>query len=93
MPTENLVLNAYRQLASTGSIVFAVDTSYRYAHEKFGLMPIKAVNLEQQGKTIVYAICLNEDHKLHEYIFKAIYVLKSKESSINSLMKATPTYR
>jgi hypothetical protein len=75
MSTKNLVLNAYRQLASTGSIVFAVDTSYQYTHEKFGLMPINTVNLAQEGKTIAYAICSNEDHEAHEHhIFKAVHI-------------------
>jgi hypothetical protein len=70
--TENLLLNAYRQLASGQDFFIAIDTSYRYTPEKTGLMPIKVVSINQVGHIIAYGVVSNEDEDAHSYILERV---------------------
>jgi hypothetical protein len=72
LSTEDLLLNAYRQLASSQDMSIAVDTSYRYTTEKSGLMPIRTISFNQRGHIIAYGVVSNEDEHAHEFIFRKV---------------------
>ena len=80
--TENLLLNAYRQMQSGQDLTFGIDTSHRYTREQIGLMPIKAISLNQEGHTIAYGIVASEDEDAHDFILAA--VRKEVEKVVNS---------
>eukprot|EP00527_Entomoneis_sp_CCMP2396_P003722 CAMPEP_0198141040 /NCGR_PEP_ID=MMETSP1443-20131203/4106_1 /TAXON_ID=186043 /ORGANISM="Entomoneis sp., Strain CCMP2396" /LENGTH=311 /DNA_ID=CAMNT_0043803647 /DNA_START=63 /DNA_END=994 /DNA_ORIENTATION=- len=70
LSTENLLLNAYRQSCTGMDLFLAVDTSYRYSYEGFGLLPIKVIDFSQTSHTVGYAIVSHEDHDAHTFVFR-----------------------
>ena len=90
--TNNLLLNAYRQLASIGhqAIILGVDTSYRYTKEKHGLMPIVVTNPGQEGKIVACAVCSKEDKEAHKVIFQK--VKEEVEAVVNELINKGYTH-
>ena len=73
LSTENLLMNAYRQMATGQDMTIACDASYRYVTERdHGLFVVKAVNWAPSAKTIGYAICNKEDKNALEWIFRTL---------------------
>ncbi len=72
LSTEDMLLNAYRQLCTGQDMYIGVDTSYRLTVEGFALMPIMVVSPNQQGHRIAYACVSNEDEEMHVAVFRAL---------------------
>jgi hypothetical protein len=75
------------------SIVFAVDTSYHYTYGKDGFLLLKVINTQPsnpQFKTIMYAVCSNEDHPACEHILQAVII--EVERVVNKRMDAGYTH-
>ena len=53
LPTENLLLNAYRQRFWVNPIFLAADASCRLTQERNGVFPVITTNLAEQTKAIV----------------------------------------
>jgi hypothetical protein len=70
--TNNLLLNAYRQVQAGPDIFICLDTSYRYNTAGWGLMPIGTMDRTATGHTIAYALVSKEDHKVHEFVLSAV---------------------
>ena len=85
LSTENLLLNAPRQVQTGQQLILAVDASYRYVVERdHGLFVVKTINHSQQGKAIAYAICNREDKEALRWIFVTIQV--EVEAIVNRLI-------
>jgi hypothetical protein len=67
--TENLLLNIYRIMCTGVDLTFAVDTSYRYTIQGYGLMPIKIVDLSQRAHAVGYGMVSREDVRAHGFLF------------------------
>jgi len=72
--TENLLLNGYRQSFYGQPTFFAVDTSYRYTHEKHGLYPIITVapTVSPSRHFIAYAFLAKENKAHQEYALSVV---------------------
>lgn len=88
--TNNLLLNAYRQVQCGQDVFFGIDTSYRYNNKKCGLMPIKTLTLTQEGKTIAYGFVSNEDKTAHTFVLEI--VKQSVEDIVNDLVRTGITH-
>jgi hypothetical protein len=77
--TENLLLNAYRQLLSTGhvSMVLAVDTSYQYTAEKLVLCP-QSILHKNQRQLPMQSVWMKT--MMHTSIYLELWRWKWKES-------------
>lgn len=90
LSTENLLLNAYRQFCCGQDIFLAIDTSYRYTVEGYGMMPIMVVSMQQVGHRVAYAVVSHEDEQIHEEVFR---ILKhGVEEVVNSRVKKGHTH-
>ena len=86
LSTENLLLNAPRQVQTGQQLILAVDASYRYVVERdHGLFVVKTMNHSQEGKTIAYTICNREDKDALKWIFLAIQA--EVEAIVNNLIE------
>ena len=76
LSTENLLLNAYRQMLWGLPSFFAADASYRLTEERNGVYPVITTNLAMQTKTkqamqtktIAYGIISHGHHKAQKFI-------------------------
>lgn len=82
LSTENLLLNAYRQQCTGQGVVIAMDTSYRYMNEGYGVLPIKVVDFSQTGHTVAYAIVSYEDEEAQTQVLRMLK--KEVESVVRS---------
>lgn len=73
--TGNCLMNCYRQQCTGVDFMLAVDTSYRYTVQGYGLMPIKAVDFSQTGHTVGYGLVSKEDTSAHNFL---LYQLKAE---------------
>ena len=72
-------------------MILAVDASYQYVVKRdHGLVVVKIINHSQQGKTITYAVCNQEDHEALRWIFVAIQV--EVEAIVNHLIENGEKY-
>ena len=91
LSTENLLLNAPRQVQTGQQLILAVDASYRYMVERdHGLFVVKTINHSQEGKTIAYAVCNREDKDALTWIFTAIQL--EVEVIVNRLSESGEKY-
>ena len=88
LSTENLLLNAFRQLAASDITIY-VDSSYRYMYEGWGLVPIKVCSHDQMMHTIAYGLSSHDDERNHEYIFRV--VKKEVERVVNDYKEIYPS--
>lgn len=65
-------MNAKRQMATGMDLFFAVDTSYRYTKQRWGLMPVKTIGMGAKSHTIAYGFVLNETGDVHGYVYNQI---------------------
>ncbi len=81
LSTENLLLNAYRQSFFGQPTFFSLDTSYRYTHEKHGLLPVVTVapTVTPSRHYIAYAILAKENQAHQEF---ALTVIKKEVERI-----------
>ena len=71
--TENLVLNIYRQLKSTGHYALFVDASHKYTTETWPLFVIKVVcPLTQVSHIAAYSVISNDDAECHLFLFQSL---------------------
>ena len=70
--SENLLLNAYRQMQYGNQVKIYVDCSYRYMVEGWGVMIVKVGAFNQKGHTVAYAMISKEDSSAHKFVFKTI---------------------
>lgn len=71
--TENLILNAYRQLCYGQDLAFNVDASYKYTvAQHYGLLPIYVASPTQEGHVVAYSVINKEDHAAHELVFENV---------------------
>ena len=87
--SENLLLNAYRQMQYGNPVKIYVDASYRYMVEKWGFLVIKVCGQNQRGHTVAYGVCSKEDGNAHEWIFKTLK--KEVERLVNQLVLSNIT--
>ena len=85
LSSENLLLNAYRQMQYGSSIKIYIDASYRYTVEGWGVLIVKVNSMDGKGHTVAYAMCSREDSAAHHWIFST---LKAEvERLVNELIK------
>ena len=70
--SENLLLNAYRQMQYGNQVKIYVDCSYRYMVEGWGVMIVKVGAFNQKGHTVAYAMISKEDSSAQKFVFKTI---------------------
>ena len=70
--SENLLLNAYRQLQYGFPPILQVDCTYRLILEGHACMLFGAVNAAQHFHTIGYGVCAKEDEAAHKHVFQCI---------------------
>ena len=68
--TENLLLNAYRQSTTGQDLVLAVDSSYRYTWQGYGLLVLKVVDFSQTAHSIAWGMVSKEDDDAHVFVFQ-----------------------
>ena len=68
LSTENLLLNAYRQMLWGLPTFFAANALYRLTQERTGVHPVITTNLAMQTKTIAFGIISHEHHKAQMFI-------------------------
>lgn len=73
LSTENLLLNAYRQLCYGNDMFFSIDTSFRYTVEGFALMPVFVIAPTMEGHRVGYALVAKDDTETH---YQALQLLK-----------------
>lgn len=67
--TENLLLNAYRQTTTGQDMTLAVDTSYRYTWQGYGLLVIKVIDFSQTAHSVAWGLVSKEDADAHVFCF------------------------
>lgn len=71
--TENLVLNAYRQLNFGCPVFWYVDASHKYTMEGYPLFPVKVVcGNTQVGHVIAYGVVSHDNQSCHQFVFDSI---------------------
>ena len=85
LSSENLLLNAYRQMQYGSAIKIYIDASYRYTVEGWGVLIIKVNSMDFKGHTVAYAMCSNEDGAAHKWIFTNLKI--EVERVVNNLVE------
>ena len=71
--TLNMLLNAYRQIASGFPPFVAVDATCRVVIEGHCFMPVCTSSGSIKCHIIAYAVCNNEDKASHYTVIKTVY--------------------
>ncbi len=88
--TNNLLLNAYRQLCTGQDMFIAIDTSYRYTIEGFAVMPLMVASPTMEGRRLAYALVSNEDEAIHTSVLDLLR--DEVESVVNEKIQAGVKY-
>jgi hypothetical protein len=70
MTSENLILNAYRQSTTGQDLTLAVDASYRYTWQGYGLLVLKVVDFAQTAHSVCWGMVSKEDDDAHVFVFQ-----------------------
>ena len=70
--TENLLLNAYRQTTTGQDLTLAVDCSYRYTWQGYGLLVLKVIDFSQSAHSLAWGLVSKEDDDAHVFVFQQL---------------------
>jgi hypothetical protein len=70
--SENLLLNCYRQSTTGQDLTLAVDASYRYTWQGYGLLVVKVIDFAQTAHSVAWALVSKEDDDAHVFVFQQL---------------------
>jgi hypothetical protein len=65
-------LNAYRQTTTGQDITLAVDASYRYTWQGYGLLVLKIIDFSQSAHSLAWGLVSKEDDDAHVFVFEQL---------------------